>query len=624
MLPQAYPASGRSKVLYLTVLAGLLIPACQGVGQTPPMESSIEVYRDRMIVRQHEEARERRENPRPHAVPVAWQQELPRREALLAQPEDLPAPRPEEVLEELPDPAEAPARLQARLQMLREGAGLDQQRVLNNFEKVVAAALENLARIRRPVQLELTLAQCIQLALEHNYLIRIESYNPAISQTQVVEAEAAFDAEFFLEGTYSLSDAAVASQLQATNRDTRTGAAGFRQLLPTGMRVSTSLNIDRTSSNFQFQTLNPAYSTNFIVQFTQPLLRGVGLEYNRSQIKIRKAEWDISYEEFIQRVRDTLLDVEQAYWRLMQARRTAVVLAEQVAQNKATYENMFERLEHDATEVEVEDARSRWLTRQVEFQETLKEIRDAEDQLKNLLNDPELLLSKDVEIIPVSMPFLVPLAIDQLEAVRTALDSRSEINIARRRIDQARIGTAVAKNETLPQLDLSFQYEVQGVGGTADNSFDQLTTNRFISYTVQAVFSMPIGNRGPRAALRRARLQESQLVVGFYQVTDAVVQEVNTAVRTLLVRHAQLAPQLEAVRSAERTLRAFQARAERVSPTYLDSELSAVERLGAARRTLLQVVTEYNIAVAGLEAAKGTLLEYNNVVIADAPPPVPN
>jgi outer membrane protein TolC len=171
----------------------------------------------------------------------------------------------------------------------------------------------------------------------------------------------------------------------------------------------------------------------------------------------------------------------------------------------------------------------------------------------------------------------------------------------------------------LPQLDLAFQYEVQGIGSNADTSFDKVTTNRFRSYTVSVNLDYPIGNRGPRAALRRARLQESQAVVRVQQVLDAVVEEVNAAVRQIMFRYKQIPPQLQAVLAAAENLRALQARAVEVSPAYLETELSAVEQLQSTRRILLQAVTDYNVAVVQLEKAKGTLLEYNNVVVNDEP-----
>lgn len=592
------------------------------------VDDSIAAYRDRMLVAHAQPAaaestQDEAAPPGPQTIqPAAGQENLPPRSALLTQPATTTQPAPADVLAELPDPAEAADTFAARLEKLRrEQAGRQDQRVVRNYERVVEQANEYLKAVARPRQVRLGLAECVQRALENNYTIRIEAHNPAISQTQVVEAEAAFDVEFYLDTSWANLDQATASAFVPGTSDTRSAEGGFRKLLPTGMTSSVGLRERRSKNSLpaEFQSMNPSYDSAFVVQFRQPLLRGFGLDVNRAPIHVRKLEYGISTDTFVQRVRDTLLETESAYWQLAQARRRTSILAESVAQNLVTYRNMVERLDHDATQVEVENAKSRWKSAEVSYLESVKLVRDAEDRLKNILNDPTLKLSDELELVPTEVPLVAPVVLDHFAEVRTALDRRSEIAQARKRIDIGRINTAVAKNAVLPQLDLSFQYEVQGMGDTLDNSFDNLTTNRFISYTVGASFSYNFGERRARAAQRRARLQESQALVALNQVTDTIVEEVNSTIRTLMVRYAQIPPALDSVQSAERNLRALQARTQRIDPNYLQTELGAVEQLANTRSTLLQVLTDYNVGIVQLEKAKGTLLDYNHVTVSDDP-----
>ena len=543
------------------------------------------------------------------------QSEETKRASLVTEPPVNEVPSPLDILSQIPDPSKADEVFAARLAKIESTAR--EARVVNQYKRVINRAKENLKQLYRPEKLELSLQDCIHRALENNYTIRRETYGPAISDASLVEAEAAFDAVFYLDFSYSNMDQPTSSELASNQNDYRSYGGGIRKLLPTGMQVQTGVTQSRTFTDLQFATINPSYETKFTTSFTQPLLRGFGLDYNRAGINIARIDTRISRETFIQQVRDTLLSVEQTYWQLVTARRNAMALAETVGQNWVTYQSMKERQAHDATPVELNNSKSRWQSRQVEFIEAIKNVLDAEDQLKNLLNDPTLTLAEMVEIVPTEIPFVAPLALDQFAEVRTALDERSEIRQARFAIEQARIQTQRSKNETLPQLDLGFQYDVQGLGGNGDNSFDNMTTNRFRSYSVSATFSYPIGNRGPRAALRRARLQESQAVAQLQQVIDAVAIEVNVAVRQLIVRYTQIPPQLDAVVAADGNLRAYQARAEQVSPSYLETELSAVEQVANTRKTLLQVITDYNYTIVQLEKAKGTLLEYYNINVTD-------
>ena len=606
----------------------MLLLGCQN--DLTSVDGPISAYRDRMLV-QHQEETNAPEaegvlhpSRTPVARPVPAQAQLPPRESLMTQPTTTSQPAPADVLIEVPDPTEAPALFAQRLEQLcADQANRQEQRVIRNYERVISQAIEYLKNVSKPVQLRLSLSDCIQRAIENNYTIRIQAHNPAISQTQIVEAEAAFDAEFFLNTNWSALDTAVMPHAYPGTSDTRSVQGGFRKLLATGATASVSLATQRQWSGLpqgQVKTWNPTWPSNFVVQLQQPLLRGFGLDVNRAQINISKVQYQISYETFIQQVRDTLLNVEQSYWQLVRTRRQVAIVSESVAQNLITYQNMVERLEHDATQVEVENSRSQWQSSYVSYLESVKLVRDAEDQLKNFLNDPALKLSQEIEIVPTDAPVAAPTVLDHFAEVRTALESRSEIRQAKQQIDSTRINTMLTKNAILPQLNVSFQYEVQGLGDSADHSFDNLTTNRFISYTLGVNFTYPLGERRARAQYKRARLQESQAVVALNQVTDAVVVEVNNSIRTLMVRYDQIPPSLEAVRASWQNLRALQARTQRIDPSYLQTELSAVGQLANTRSTLLQVLTDYSVGIVQLEKAKGTLLEYNNVAVSDAQP----
>ena len=620
---RTYIGRGGSFTRVWVVLCAAALPGCQS--ESTNLDGPISAYRDKMLAAQEEPATAQPARPdvrRP--VAKATQPGAPERASLLTEPPATTQPAPEDLLAELPDPTAASQSLGRRLEKLRqEYERREEQRVVRSYERVVQQTNEYLRMAARPAQLPLTLAEAVQRAVANNYTIRIEAHNPAISQTQIVEAEAAFDAEFYLDTNWDNRDAAVPPKSLPGTSDTRQFQGGFRKLLATGAQASVSLATSRNWSGIPQQgstkTWNPVWPSNYVIQLRQPLLRGFGLEVNRAQINLAVLGHKVSREVFIERVRDTLLEVEQAYWTLAQARRRVPIYAESTAQNLVTYQYMVERLTLDATQIEVENSKSRWQTSYVQYLETIKLVRDAEDRLKNLLNDHEFKLSDELEIVPTETPLSAPTALDHFAEVRTALERRTQIQQARHRIEQARINTAAAKNAILPQLDLTFQYEVQGTGSSADNSFDNLTMNRFISYTLGASFSYSFGERRARAAQHRARLQESQAVVALNQITDGIVEEVNNRIRQLMVRAAQLPPALVSVQSAERNLRALQARTPRIDPSYLQTELGAVEQLANTRSTLLQVLTDYNVGLVQLEKAKGTLLEFNNVVVSDGP-----
>jgi hypothetical protein len=56
---------------------------------------------------------------------------------------------------------------------------------------------------------------------------------------------------------------------------------------------------------------------------------------------------------------------------------------------------------------------------------------------------------------------------------------------------------------------------------------------------------------------------------------------------------------------------------EQLTPTFVNLKLQSQEELADAARLENEAVANYNIAIARLEFAKGTLLRYNNVVMEE-------
>ena len=539
--------------------------------------------------------------------------------------ETQPANIVERIGQQVRDPAEESEYLaaqRARLNKLLETVGADEdleiyyRRQLISFPRL----LEHLGGISgRPVQ-RMTLQEVIQRTLRNSYLIQTQAYNPAIDAARVVEAEANFDAVFFTNFTNDKQNRPSSSQLSGTDTQNRIFESGVRKLLATGMQVQAGYNLTRTETDLVFQTLNPSYFNQFFVEFRQPLLRGFGLDFNRSEIELRRLDRSISAERFGREVRETLFNVEQAYWRLYQARLNLAVSARLLTDLEAILNLLEERLaqDYDVYEVQVNLARSRVETRRSEFIRLRNEVRNAEDAVKALMNDPDLNFSKDFELIPADEPTTEPMVFDAIGEVTAALSHRAELKEARLAIEQAQITIGVAKNQALPRLDLVFRYVVDGLGANADQAFSQLSENDFHEYLLQLQFEWPIGARAGEAQIRQARFRQAQAIVAHRAQIENVILEVQQAIRELHTNYDQIGPSLRAAEASAGQLFATQRRQEKRDLPNLQVELDAHEALANARQNLLRALAEYNIALINLERRKGTLLEYNRIVLKDA------
>lgn len=514
---------------------------------------------------------------------------------------------------QVPDPIEAREYID---ELLRE----DQTRnkLTKSEKRYFAHILENLDSIDRPRKIELTLSEVVRRALENSYTIRVESYNPAINATAIVEAEAVFDAVFFSTVTLNKSNTPTATQLQPTGSTSRNFDTGLRKLLPTGASVTAVWNVNRQEvDNFRFATLNPSYRNQFTVTVRQPFLRGFGLDFNRFQINIAKLNRGISQHAFQRQVRDLLAEVERAYWQLVGARRVVVIEGRLIAEFQGIYDDLYARRNFDVSQVELSDSKARLDATIAAFVRVKNNVKDAEDRLKNMLNDPELNQADDIEIIPSEFPTAEEIVLDRYAQIQTALESRSELTEAELAIESARLEVGRAKNLALPRFDASFRYAYDALGKSQHDSFQNLSDLDFHNYAVGFEFEWPIGNRGPRAALRRSILQYAQSLARSKQLIEAIILEVDVALRELYTNFELIETNLRSVESQVAQVQAIEDRAEKRDANQLNRELNARQALGSARRNLLDSLLRYNFAITELERAKGSLLQYNSVEVID-------
>jgi outer membrane protein TolC len=516
---------------------------------------------------------------------------------------------------QLPDPSIAPDVFKKRLETTRFSAAIKRE-----YEKIYNDTLQLISEIKRDNQFRLSLADSLRRALANNYVIKLDGYAPAISAAQVVQAEAAFDMAFFANVNRNNTDQPTPSALAASQTDTTIINGGIRKMLATGATVSMQHQMTRVDNpGFQFQLLNPSWSQNFVTELRQPILRNFGIDFNRAQINIRKNERKINEEAFRARVIETLNNTERAYWTLVGARRDVTLSAELLAEARLTYDQVRARVDFDAYQTLLFRSEAAVKAREFEYIDVKNRVRNGEDQLLNLLNDPDVPLSADLEIIPVNEPTITEVVRDRFHEVESALTHRPEIIQARHRVDVARLQLGISKNQALPQLDVVYRMTLNGLGPSSDQGFDQMTTGDFIDQYVGMEFAWNFGERAERAGIRVATLQQSQAVLAYKRSLDDVITDCRVAMRNLDTSFRQLQPSYEAVVAGSENLRSLQERQERKSPAELDTTLNAQVNLAQARRALLNAIVSYNQGIVDVERSKGTLLDYDNVVVAEQP-----
>lgn len=522
---------------------------------------------------------------------------------------------------QVPDPSIAPEVFAKRLNLTRFSSSIRRE-----YEEIYNDATTMIREIERPRKFRLTLAESLRRAVAHNYQIAVDGYAPAISTAQVVQAEAAFDLAFFANANRNNQDQPqpFIQKTPAGQRffetDTTIVNGGIRKLLANGATVTFTQQMTRVNNpGTVYERINPLWAQNFVVELRQPVLRNFGIDFNRAQIDIRKNERSINQQLFRGRVIEILNNTERAYWTLVGARRDVVTSAELLAEAKLTYKQVKARIDFDAYQTLLYRSEASVKAREFEYLDVKNRVRNSEDQLLNLINDPELPLSANLEIIPVDNPTAIQILRDQYACVQTAIENRPEIIQARDAVNIAKLQLGIAKNQALPQLDAVWRMTLNGLGGNSSDAWDQMTTGDFIDQFVGVEFLWNPAERAERAGIRAAALAQSQSVMRYKKALDDVITDCRVALRNFETAFLQLSPSYEAIIAGAENLRSLQERQERKSPEQLDVTLNAQVNLAQARRGLLQALVAYNQGVADVERSKGTLLEFNNVTLAEQP-----
>jgi len=476
----------------------------------------------------------------------------------------------------------------------------------------------------------LPLQEIIHRAVANNLDVRVAGYQPAIDATRTIEADARFDPTYFANIQFERRDNKQAFSTVTTgsgNLDRQnilTGQTGLRQNLESGGQVELRYQTSRTDvqglGQFSQINPNPFWENQIVLQLTQPLLQNFGNDINRARILISRNNQKISLLDFRKQIEETTRDIEQAYWQLVQAERDLWVAERLLADTLRTADILSKRMGQDVTRVQLSQANASVEQRRTALVRARSRVRDLSDQIKRLMEDPDMPVSGDVLVLPADGPLEEAVHFDLSEEMSAALLNRFELGQQQLRIDNAAIASNVAKNNLLPQLNFVGQVGFQGLGDGFESAFyDQMDFNQ-LNYQAGLQFEIPIGNRAARAIMTRARLQQQQAIDDYRRQVDQIALDVKTALREVETTWNEMAGRRQARFGFADQLAAIEQReagGEALTPTFVQLKLQSQEELADSARLENEAVANYNFAIARLEFVKGTLLRYNNVIMEE-------
>ncbi len=480
----------------------------------------------------------------------------------------------------------------------------------------------------------LGLNDAVLRALEGNLDIVVERYNPDIADAAVLSARGEFDPVTRVDYSYSEAESpqtiqeGLGSDAGSTETTATSLALTLEGKIPSGTEYETVFMRDRSQftqkNSFNLDTgmfediANPGqYNLDLAFRLTQPLLKDFGFDANLAAIRIARGERNMSLEDFRRQVINVIAEVQSAYWDLAatiaNARVTERSLA--LAQNLLD-ENRIRLKVGTMAPLEVLQAETGVAQREEEVIVARSLVRDAEDNLKRLLNMSRDTQDWDFRITPTEELVFAKKDIDLLAQLELAFEKRPDYKRSLMQIENNAINERFTRNQLLPTVDLNGEYELRAVNGGFNEAFDDIERGTSPSWLLGATAEYPIGNRTAKGQYRKAQLETMQSEKEAENLRLSIIVEVNKAVRDISTNLKRIEVTQKAVELGAESLRAEQKKLEVGVSTSHDVLEFEEEHFDAQRRDILAKLG-YKKALISLATATGTLLEENDIVIEE-------
>jgi len=342
------------------------------------------------------------------------------------------------------------------------------------------AAGRETARAQNPLDaagaatVPLTLEDAVRRAVDNNLEIAVERLNPQTFDFTLASLRANYNpsATSTLGRRDNVRPPTNLLNPGSPNVSTMTYNAGIIQNVPWGggNYALTFNNNKVVSPTDQLARFDPQFNSSYLFSYTQPLLRGFKIDQTRQQMATAVINRDNAELNLKARTTNTLAAVRAAYWdyvysiQAVDVARESLSLASKLLSDNKIRVEVGTMAPMDVVQAEAEEA-----SRQQTLTTSTAIMRTAELSLKRLIvsgtNDP--LWSQRLD--PTDRPDFQAVSIDVEAAVRSALQQRTDLHIARNAYEANTVLLKSQRDQSLPDVDALVGYGASGLGGVQWN-----------------------------------------------------------------------------------------------------------------------------------------------------------
>jgi outer membrane protein TolC len=455
---------------------------------------------------------------------------------------------------------------------------------------------------------QLSLRDCVELALKNNLELQIYRYNPQLQLFTLRSDYSAYDPSFSLSGKHDYNKSG--AQVFGTNiyppsvRDDNTFSSGLGGVLPTGAKY--------TLSGSAADTYGSSYPENATasstIQVTQPLLKNLWIDQSRLTIRVDKNRLKYSEQTLRLQIIQTLTALEQAYYDLIYDRQNvlvqekAVELAERlVMENKKKLEvGTIAVLDLQSAEAQAASSRASVIQAQ-------SQLGTQERLVKQFLTDQYSLWS-DVTIVPVGTLTAPPPVLSLHDSWNQGLTQRPELLQAKLDLEKAGIQLKFSYNQLFPELDIFGTYGFSGSSPQYSGAFHEIRRGDAPLYTYGGQLSVPLANISARYGYRTSKAQLQQALLALKKWERDIMIGIDNDIGTIRANYDAVRATHAATEYAAAALDAEEKKlASGKSTTY--TVLQMQRDLTTDRGLEIQAVDTYNKSLVQLSQDEGSTLD---------------
>lgn len=471
-------------------------------------------------------------------------------------------------------------------------------------------------------------------------------YDPALVESDprygVEAALSAFDAQFNASAGWNKYDEpqnSIGLFTQPINRgDQGTFQATISKYSPTGTTFYTRLNNGYEWNASSTRYWNSNWTSYVEAGFTQALLRGRGVQFNRiagpgaipgyyNGVVIARITTDKALIDFEMSVRQMVYDVEEAYWNLYYAYRNLQTIKAGRDSSFATWKKVKVRMDMghiQGTQQAEAQARQQFIQFRANTEEALSNLYKTENTLRYMMG----ISPTDGRLIkPIDEPTIARITFDWNELMGETLNRAPEIRKQKWDVKQRELELIASRNFLLPQLDFSANYRFNGMGKDLiqdnrhnSNAWASMTSGNYANWTMGLDLTIPFGYRKELAGVQNAEMMLARAKTLLQELELETVHNLSDAMRTIDRTYILAQEHFNRRLAAQDEVNAVEATYE-AGKTTLDQLLDAQRRLAEAESLYFRSIVEYNLAITMLHYLKGSLLEYDGVYLAEGPWP---